>query len=162
MNIANIEILVEECDKESINIIIKNLPNNLKGLYFVDDETEPIIVLDHSLATDAEKACVLAEELGHYYTSIGNLLSPNTDKTAIRKQEEVAKRWAVKKLVSLKNIVQAYKTGCRDMFEMAEYLNVTELFLLDSFKKYSQIYGKYKIRGNYSIYFDPPGVLERW
>lgn len=39
----------------------------------------------------AEKACILAEELGHYYTTTGNIL----DQTNIsnRKQERRARLW---------------------------------------------------------------------
>lgn len=43
---------------------------------------------------------------------------------------------------------------------MAEYMEVTEEFLKDAFATYNAMYGKCKKRGNYIIYFDPPGVYK--
>ena len=42
--------------------------------------------------TDIEKSCVLAEELGHYYTTVGDILDQSDDGN--RKQERRARLWA--------------------------------------------------------------------
>ncbi len=60
------EELLEEAASQNISVD-ENFPfhGNLKGLY-VDQN----IALSDQLETSAEKACILAEELGHHYTSV--------------------------------------------------------------------------------------------
>lgn len=159
--ISTFEELLNECNNSGINIEYGTLPNNINAVYYEDYETEPVITISNLLPTKCEQACVLAEELGHYHTSYGNILTDyNVSKIIINKQEYIAKKWAVKRLISIKNIIKAYDAGARNLFDMAEFLNVTEAFLKDAFKKYNSMYGKYKFRDNYIIYFDPPGVLK--
>ena len=43
--------------------------DRIKGLY-----CDGTIAISTDMKTDAEKACVLAEELGHHYTTYGNIL----------------------------------------------------------------------------------------
>lgn len=147
------ETLLQEADKENIEVVSLPLHEKTKGLY-----CDGVIAINKNTPTTAERACVLAEELGHYYTSYGDILDQKN--VANRKQEIKAKRWAVKRLVSLKNIIKAYEAGCRNIYEMAEYLGVTEEFLRHAFKAYNNMYGKFKEHGQYVIYFDPPGVYK--
>lgn len=53
------------------------------------------IAIRKDIPTQAKKACVLAEELGHHYTSAGNILDQN--KTENIKQERKARMWAYNK-----------------------------------------------------------------
>ena len=47
------------------------------------------------------------------------------------------------------------------MLETAEYLEVTEEFLLEALQYYKGKYGRYVTIDNYAIYFEPTlGVLE--
>ena len=147
------EELLREAEREGVEVISWSLKGNTKGAYY-----NGVIALGKNITTTAEKTCVLAEELGHYYTSYGNIL--DTSNTNNRKQEVKARRWAVKRLVPLKSIIQAYEAGYRNMFEVAEYIGVTEEFLIRAFEAYNAMYGKYKKYGKYIIYFDPPGVYK--
>ena len=47
-------------------------------------------ILIKSDLTENEKTCILAEELGHYYTSSGNILDQSNINN--RKQEKVARK----------------------------------------------------------------------
>jgi type II secretory pathway component PulC len=147
------EELLREAEREGVEVISWSLKGNTKGAYY-----NGVIALGKNITTTAEKTCVLAEELGHHYTTAGNILDQKV--ISNRKQEIKAKRWAVKRLVSLNNIIKAYEAGCRNQYEMAEYIGVTEDFLKDAFATYNAMYGKCKKRGNYIIYFDPPGVYK--
>lgn len=147
------EQLLKETEEEGIEVIQLPLHEKTKGLY-----CDGIIAINKNISTAAEKTCVLAEELGHHFTSCGNIL--NTSVTVNRKQEVKARRWAVKRLVTLKSIIKAFEAGSRNMYEMAEHIGVTEEFLRDAFVTYNAMYGKYKKRGNYIVYFDPPGVYK--
>lgn len=108
--------------------------------------------------TETEKKCVLAEELGHHYTTSGDILEEKT--IPDRKQELQARLWAYDKLIGLMGIVNSYKAGCRNQHEMAEYLEVDEQFLVAALERYTSKYGTYTTIDNYMISFEPLGVLE--
>ena len=147
------EMLLYEAEKKYLDVIYLPLQEKTKGLYY-----DGAIAINKNILTTSERTCVLAEELGHYYTSCGNIIDQKI--TVNRKQEIKAKRWALKRLVSLKNIIKAYETGCRNMYEIAGYMGVTEEFLRDAFDTYCAMFGKFKRFGKYTIYFDPPGVCK--
>lgn len=100
-----------------------------------------------------EKACVLAEELGHHYTSVGCILD-QTD-LANRKQERQARLWGYNKLIGLMGIVRAFNAGCQKQYEIADYLDVTEGYLQECINCYQSKYGICTTVDNYVIYFVP-------
>lgn len=100
-----------------------------------------------------EKACVLAEELGHYYTSVGNII--DMDSSSNRKQERQARLWAYNKQIGLKGLIRAYEHGCTASHEIAEYLDVTEEALQECIEFYRDKYGEYKTFDHYIIFFIP-------
>lgn len=103
--------------------------------------------------TRSEKSCILAEELGHHYTSSGNILDMSV--TANRKQEYHARFWAYNRLVGLQGIIACYKANYLAINEMAEYLDVTEEFLKEALECYRSKYGTAKQIDNYIIGFEP-------
>lgn len=105
-----------------------------------------------------EKACVLAEELGHHHTTTGNILDQS--QTANRKQEYRARLVAYNKMIGLNGIINAYKRNCQNRYDMATYLGVSEEFLIEALEAYKAKYGTYTTLDNYMIYFEPLGVLE--
>ncbi len=116
------------------------------------------IAIRETIPTQVAKACVLAEELGHHYTSSGNIIDQTS--TSNRKQERRARIWAYKKAFELTDLIQASKAGCRNRYEFAEYLEITEAFLQEAIDYYKEKYGPYIIQEPYVIYLDPLGVLE--
>ena len=100
-----------------------------------------------------EKSCVLAEELGHYYTTVGDILDMNVPEN--RKQERQARLWGYNRIIGLFGLIRAYEHGCKDKYEIAEYLDVTEEYLEDCINCYQDKYGEYKTVDNYTIYFIP-------
>lgn len=116
------------------------------------------IAIRQNMPTNRKK-CVLAEELGHYHTTAGDIL----DQTDVinRKQERRARVWAYDRLISLSSIIDCYNVGCHNLYEMADHLEVTEDFLREALECYRQKYGSYCRYQNYVIYFEPNvGVLE--
>lgn len=132
----------------------KPLKYNLKGLYRNNK-----IFIDSKLETNKEKACILVEELGHHFTSYGDILDQSDIKN--RKQEIIARRWGYKKLVGIVDLINAYNAGVKNRYELAEFLNVTESFIDETIEYYRAKYGTcYKI-DNYIIYFQPNfGILK--
>ena len=82
------EELQEEACKDGIDVIDYPFENKrIKGLY-----CDGTVAIRDNIDTTAEKACVLAEELGHHYTSVGNII--DMDSSSNRKQERQARLWA--------------------------------------------------------------------
>lgn len=100
-----------------------------------------------------EKSCVLAEELGHYYTTVGNILDMNVPEN--RKQERQARLWGYNRIIGLLGLIKAYEHGCKDKYEIAEYLDVTEEYLEECIHCYRDKYGVCRETDNYVIYFIP-------
>ena len=111
------------------------------------------IAIRQDIPTLAKKADVLAEELGHYHTTVGNILDQTT--TEARKQQRAARIWAYKLRIPLLDLVKAYKAHCRNAFEMAEYLDVSEDTLIEALEFYRQKYGTGVMVGDYYIRFEP-------
>lgn len=116
------------------------------------------IAIRETIPTQVAKACVLAEELGHHYTSNGIIIDQTS--TSNRKQERRARIWAYKKAFALTDLILAFKAGCRNRYEFAEYLEITEAFLQEAIDYYKEKNGPYIIQEPYVIYLDPLGVLE--
>lgn len=112
-----------------------------------------IILIDKKLKTSESKACVLAEEVGHYITGVGNIIDQT--KVTNRKQERKGRIWAYEKQVGLVGLINAFNANCRNSYEIAEFLNVTEGFLLDAIEYYKSKYGCFTTLDNYTIYFYP-------
>ncbi|URZ02803.1 ImmA/IrrE family metallo-endopeptidase [Clostridium felsineum] len=107
----------------------------------------------NNIKTLREKNCILAEELGHYYTTIGNILDQSDINN--RKQEKRARNWAYTKLVGILQLINAFEKGIRTKSELAEYLNVTEEFLEQAIQHYREKYGMSYQIDHYNIYFEP-------
>ena len=115
------------------------------------------IAIRKDIETQAEKSCVLAEEIGHYRTSFGNILDQS--KVESRKQEYRARLYGYNLKIGLAGLIRAYEARCRDRYEMAEYLDVTEEYLEEAIDCYKAKYGLYASVDNYIIYFEPFAVM---
>lgn len=119
------------------------------------------IAIRKDIPTLKQKSCVLAEELGHYYTGVGNILEQNSINNI--KQERYGRIWAYNHQIGLMGILQSYLANCRTLYDMAEYLEVTEEFLIDALQYYKSKYGVCTEIDNYIIYFEPViGVFEKY
>lgn len=100
-----------------------------------------------------EKFCVLAEELGHYNLTVGNIT--DLKNVSNRKQEIKARRWGYEKIAGIMKIIKAFEKGARNKYELADYLNISEYFLEDAILYYKQKYGVCFEFDNYLVYFEP-------
>ncbi len=140
--------LLEEAKKENVEVVKRPLAGRLKGLY-----ADNVIALNENLETTAEKACVLAEELGHYSTSVGDILDQSIIEN--RKQELKARRWAVGKLIRVEDFIVAFNEGVRSRNELAEFLGVTENFIDTALNHFQNLYGYCITIENYTVHFSP-------
>lgn len=116
------------------------------------------IAIRKNIETQAEKSCVLAEEIGHYRTSSGNILDQN--KAGSRKQEYRARLYGYNLKIGLTGLISAYEAGCGNLYEMAEYLDATEEYLKEAIDCYKSKYGLCTSIDNYIIYFEPLAVIK--
>ena len=127
--------------------------NGLKGLY-----VDGCVAIEKNM-TLKEKGCVLAEEVGHHLTSVGDILMQ--DNTNNRRQERKARIVGYNIQIGLYGLINAYKAGCKNSYEVAEYLDVTEAFLQDAIKYYKEKYGLLTKVDGYIIYFEPSlGIMK--
>ena len=140
------DALLDEANAEGISVKerpFKTYDGRLKG---------KDIYLRKDMNT-TEKTCVLAEELGHHHTTVGNIL--DMESADNRKQERQARLWAYNKQIGLRGLISAYEHGCQNKYEVAEYLEVTDEFLADCIECYRQKYGIGATVDNYYIMFIP-------
>lgn len=147
------ETLLDVAIQEGIEVFENNYIGRVDGLYV--DNT---ITINTRLETSIDKKCVLAEELGHHYLTHGNILDQT--KSENRKEENKARRWAYDRLIGLKGIIEAYEYGVNSLYEMAEYLEVSERFLVDAIECYDGIYGTPYEFDNYLVYFKPLAIYD--
>ena len=141
------EALLVEADNEGLTV--KEMPMRYNNGRIKGNR----IAIRKDIDTSAEKTCVLAEELGHHHTSVGDIL----DMTDIgnRKQERQARLWGYNKLIGLSGLIKAYEAGCQDRFVVAEYLGVTEEYLCECLNTYRDKYGVGVTVDDYYIMFIP-------
>lgn len=150
---------------EDLLLKFKNLKIKEKDFSEIDPEGEldglcvgdKIFIRDN--LTNTQKVCTLVEEIGHHFTTTGNILDPS--KLENRKQERKARAWGYEKLVGIIDLVNAYKDGVRNRYELAEYLGVTEEFIEDAINYYKQKYGLYYEIDHYIVYFEPLMVMKK-
>lgn len=143
------ENLLDEAFEQDVSVDENyKFKGNLHGLY-VDGN----IALSDKLHTTTQKSCVLAEELGHHYTSSGHIL--DTSKAENARQERRARIWAYNSQMGFKGLIRAFEHGCQTQFEVAEFLEVTVAFLTEAVECYRDKYGAFTPYGCYDIIFIP-------
>lgn len=142
------ECLQDEACEDGVEVVDYTFQSQrIKGLY-----CDGTVAISKNMDS-TQKACTLAEELGHHHTSVGNII--NMESAQNRKQERQARLWAYNKQIGLAGLIKAYEAGCQNRYETAAYLEVTEEFLEECIQCYRDKYGEYKIVDNYTIYFIP-------
>lgn len=138
--------------EEEVQIKETKLSHGFKGLYY-----DGRILIDSELTED-EKHCILAEEIGHHFTSSGNIIDQK--KYGNRQQERKARGWAYEKVIPFSDLVSAQKAYCKNHYEIAEYLCISQDFLEDALAYYLQKYGNEIRWRNYLITFEPLNIIK--
>ncbi|HEB2222411.1 TPA: toxin [Staphylococcus aureus] len=128
------------------------LPDNLDGVWLGD-----LILIKRGLS-DREKAEILFEELAHNKLTYGDIADYSNFNN--RKFENYARRHSFISAVPLREIVEAYNYGVRNLYELSEYLQLSEEYILEAIEQYKKIYGIGTHYGEYSITFEPLRVFK--
>ncbi len=127
-----IEELKQEAGERGIDVQEREIPVPGMSAAYIKTETGEHIVIRQD-GTQAERACWLAEELGHHYTGSGRRLHYNA--VDDWRAEAKARKWAHDRLLS----PEAIRTAARntdDIYEIAFTLNVSVEFLRESIDWY--------------------------
>ena len=117
-------------EREHIHVDYFPFCEPLKGIYYVEQNMSPVIGLDHSLCDDRPLLrSVMAEELGHHFTSVGNCLPKEfynySARQHVDKAEYKALRWAANYLISDDDLLDAFRDGLDGVSSLAEHFMVT-------------------------------------
>lgn len=146
------DVLLTEAD--SLSLTVKEKPLQAHDGRIRGDR----IAIREDIETNVQKACVLAEELGHHQTTAGDIMDQSI--AANRKQELRARAWAYNHMVGLMGLISAFEHGCQSRYEAADYLDVTEEFLEEAVTYYRNKYGTAVQIDTYVVFFEPFGVMK--
>jgi len=147
--LTKFEQLTQEANDNGLEVLeMAFRSNRIKGLY-----CNSTIAINDKLKDSRKKACILAEEIAHHDLTVGNIL--DLSDTQNRKQEMLARLKAYNHMVGLTGLIRSYEYGCRNLYEMAEFLEITESFLSNALEAYRLKYGKGIALDNYYISFEP-------
>ncbi|MGX0196449.1 uncharacterized protein DUF955 [Staphylococcus hominis] len=129
-----------------------SLPDGYSGFY-----NDGIILIDKNLP-ETRKAEVLYEELAHHKLTYGNILDQS--KWINRKFESYARRHGYEAALPLRIIVEAHHYGVSNLYELAEYVQLSEEHVLEILEYYKTKHGLTTRYGKYVIQFEPLRVFE--
>lgn len=144
----------EQLLAENEHIKIKDthsLPDGYSGFY-----KDGIILIDKDLS-ETRKAEVLYEELAHHKLTYGNILDQSKDIN--RKFENYARRHGYEAALPLRIIVEAHNYGVSNLYELAQYVQLSEEHVLEILEHYKQKHGIGTHYGDYAITFEPLRVF---
>lgn len=149
---SNYENLISLAHSKGINVIESDL-----GIDKPFGKCIGNLIIINNRVNECEKLCVLYEELGHFNITVGDI----TDQSDLnnRKQESIARRWSYEKLISPEDIINAIISGIDNIYDLAEILNVTEDFLIQSIEHYKKKYGIYYVGKTHLLTFEPLNII---
>jgi len=110
-------------------------------------------ILINNRLNEKQKHCVLAEELGHHYKTYGDI----SDQTKIenRKKELIARREGYKFILEPLDLVYAFRCGCNNSYEIADFYDITEKELNEIIDDFRRQHGIGKKFDKYYVKFEP-------
>ncbi|WP_337227945.1 ImmA/IrrE family metallo-endopeptidase [Staphylococcus succinus] len=128
------------------------LPSGYEGFY-----SDGYILIDKSIP-NFRKAEVLFEELAHHKLTWGNILDQEDFNN--RKFENYARRAGYQAALPLRIIIEAYHYGISNLYELAEYVELSEEYIILVIEFYKKKYGLSTYFNGYVIKFEPLQVFE--
>lgn len=140
------------CSFSELDYVFDHLmPQKQKGMIF-----NSTVYLNPN-QSGTELNCTIAEEIGHYLTSIGDISKQDTNEK--RKQERKARDIGATLVVTPEGIINCFENNCTSAWECAEFLDVTEETFKDAIKYYHRKHKIIKTENNYTIFFRCDGTV---
>jgi Zn-dependent peptidase ImmA (M78 family) len=126
-------------DFYNINLSIVPLDPLVRG-YYLHDNSGSFILINTNVEDTRTYRCVLAEEIGHHLTTVGDILPhgyPNSSAASsnVNRQELKAMRWATEYLMPTDEIISFISSELGlSMDALASHFEVMESFVLEKFQ----------------------------
>lgn len=135
--ISNPNELYDYADNHCIDIeIIKT--RMVESMSVMDNDGDCFVGINPlMIESTADETVKLAHELGHCET--GSFYYGYSPLQLRCQCEHKADVWAIKKLISKDELIEAFKCGIVEKWELAEYFNVTEEFIVKTLVYYNFI-----------------------
>lgn len=148
------ENMLQEAADKGLHVIEWDFSSDkIDGLY-----CDGTIAIRSSLPDSASKACVLAEEIAHHDLTVGDIVLQKEPRN--RHQEYQARMLAYHRFASPEKLAEALQAGHRTTSSIADYLGITEEFLVGAIEGYRSKYGLYTKAGDCILLLQPTiGIL---
>ncbi len=130
----NIDKVYKKIQSNGIELMHFGLPN-IKSVSVETGGKYGIFINHKEIENSDEEFCVLAHEYGHCVT--GSTHPPYSPMDIISKHEYKADRRAVLDFLPINQMKIAIKEGCRTTYELSEYLDMPEPFILKAIQHYN-------------------------
>ena len=141
--LTELERLQEFACELGIDVVDVRRFSAKKGACMKNGETSVVFINKLQIENSTEELCVLAEEVGHIEENsvlpCGDWLHPSIQYWNKRKNEITAQRWAINELLPFCVLKAAMLKGYRERWELAEYLDRPEWFIVKAIEYYSRL-----------------------
>lgn len=107
---------------------------------------------------EREKLQTLHEEIAHHKLTYGNILDQSQFNN--RKFENYARRYSYETTMPLSGIVEAFKQGVHNLYELANFFEISEGHVLDCIEHYKKKHGLSTFNEGHLIQFEPLRVFK--
>ena len=126
--------IYEVCSRDGIAVYGFDLPQS-RALSVMDGEGKCVIGIDNSRRySETEEKTLLLHELGHCET--GAFYNEATPFASVDKCEKKADEWVIRSFLPYKEMINAYRSGVRTRYELAEYFGITEQLVQKAIEYY--------------------------
>lgn len=126
--------LYQLADAEHIPVYSYDLPQTHSLSLMNNDGSCAVAIDPFGLNSTKDEKIRLAHELGHCVT--GSFYNRYSDFDIKAKSEWKADKWAIKKLIPKDELQAAFEQGYTEPWDLAEYFNVTEEFIIKAVNYY--------------------------
>jgi len=131
--LETLEELQDYAYKKDIGIHTEYYQSNCEGCYTIQNGEGMITINRRFINTSDDYCRILAEEIGHAETNTvlpySDYIDPEFKRWLKRKNEILASRWAIERILPPSRIQEALDDGYRCICAIAEYCGVTEELL---------------------------------
>ena len=129
------ENLLDTIYNKELTLIEAKTPSGIDGLLI-----DKVIIINKNLDSVSKK-CILAEEYAHFHLTSGDILDQRD--MAKRKQEKKARKFAYELLLPFSELLSAFEQGITNIFDLADFFEVTIEFMASAIEHYQQKHGMY-------------------
>ena len=126
--------LYQLADAEHIPVYSFDLPQTHSLSLMNNDGSCAVAIDPFGLNSTKDEKIRLAHELGHCVT--GSFYNRYSDFDIKARSEYRADKWAIKKLIPKDELQAAFEQGYTEPWDLAEYFNVTEEFIIKAVNYY--------------------------